>query len=79
MSLRRRPVSAAQSSSPAAAATARSSSEPRRASAACFRGKTSVRTRDTLAAIYSWFTEGFDTADIRDAKTLLDELSPAST
>ena len=27
-----------------------------------------------LAAIYNWFTEGFDTADLRDAKTLLDEL-----
>jgi tetratricopeptide (TPR) repeat protein len=28
-----------------------------------------------LAEIYSWFTEGFDTADLRDAKALLDELS----
>ena len=27
-----------------------------------------------LAAIYNWFTEGFDTADLRDAKALLDEL-----
>jgi hypothetical protein len=31
-----------------------------------------------LAGIYSWFTEGFDTADLQDAKTLLDELSVAS-
>jgi predicted ATPase len=30
---------------------------------------------DLLAPIYAWFTEGFDTADLRDAKTLLDELS----
>jgi DNA-binding winged helix-turn-helix (wHTH) protein/predicted ATPase len=29
---------------------------------------------DLLAPIYSWFTEGFDTADIRDAKALLAEL-----
>jgi predicted ATPase len=29
-----------------------------------------------LAGIYSWFTEGFDTADLRDAKALLDELGP---
>jgi len=29
---------------------------------------------DLLAPIYSWFTEGFDTADIRDAKALLGEL-----
>jgi len=28
--------------------------------------------RHMLAEIYSWFTEGFDTADLRDAKTLLD-------
>lgn len=28
-----------------------------------------------LAAIYSWFTEGFDTADLKDAKALLDELA----
>ncbi len=27
-----------------------------------------------LAAIYYWFTEGFDTADLKDAKALLDEL-----
>jgi class 3 adenylate cyclase/tetratricopeptide (TPR) repeat protein/ribosomal protein L40E len=27
-----------------------------------------------LTAIYNWFTEGFDTADLRDAKALLDEL-----
>jgi predicted ATPase len=27
-----------------------------------------------LAPIYSWFTEGFDTADLREAKALLDEL-----
>jgi predicted ATPase len=31
--------------------------------------------RAMLAAIYGWFTEGFDTADLKDAKALLDELS----
>ncbi|HXV84371.1 MAG TPA: adenylate/guanylate cyclase domain-containing protein [Candidatus Binatia bacterium] len=31
--------------------------------------------RQMLADIYSWFTEGFDTADLKAAKTLLDELS----
>ena len=30
--------------------------------------------RTMLADLYGWFTEGFDTADLRDAKTLLDEL-----
>jgi hypothetical protein len=28
-----------------------------------------------LTEIYGWFTEGFDTADLKDAKALLDELS----
>jgi tetratricopeptide (TPR) repeat protein len=28
-----------------------------------------------LAAIYNWFTEGFDTADLKEAKALLDELA----
>jgi predicted ATPase len=30
--------------------------------------------RATLAEIYGWFTEGFDTADLKDARALLDEL-----
>jgi hypothetical protein len=28
-----------------------------------------------LAEIYSWFTEGFDTADLKEAKGLLEELA----
>ena len=31
--------------------------------------------RAILAEIYNWFTEGFDTADLKDAKVLLDELA----
>jgi predicted ATPase len=31
--------------------------------------------RSGLAEIYAWFTEGFDTADMKDAKALLEELS----
>ena len=27
-----------------------------------------------LAEIYGWFTEGFDTADLKDAKALLNDL-----
>ena len=34
--------------------------------------------RAMLADIYNWFTEGFDTADLNDAKALLDELSNQS-
>jgi predicted ATPase len=30
--------------------------------------------RSMLADIYNWFTEGFDTADLKDAKALLDDL-----
>ena len=31
--------------------------------------------RDLISPVYNWFTEGFDTADLKDAKALLDELS----
>ena len=31
--------------------------------------------RDLLSPIYGWFTEGFDTADLKEAKLLLDELT----
>jgi predicted ATPase len=33
------------------------------------------KARDLLAAVYGWFTEGFDTLDLRDAKALLDDLN----
>ena len=32
------------------------------------------KARTMLADIYNWFTEGFDTADLKDAKALLDQL-----
>ena len=34
-----------------------------------------AEARTTLAEIYNWFTEGFDTVDLKEAKALLDELS----
>jgi len=34
-----------------------------------------VEARELLAPIYAWFTEGFDTADLQEAKAPLDELS----
>ena len=37
-------------------------------------GKT-AEARELLAPVYDWFTEGFDTADLKDAKALLEELS----
>jgi len=33
------------------------------------------KARELLAAIYGWFTEGFDTRDLKDAKALLEELA----
>jgi predicted ATPase len=33
--------------------------------------------RDLLAPIYGWFTEGFNTPDLQEAKALLDELAEA--
>ena len=31
--------------------------------------------RNLLAPVYGWFTEGFDTLDLKEAKTLLGELA----
>ena len=33
------------------------------------------QARELLAPVYGWFTEGFDTRDLKDAKRLLEELS----
>jgi predicted ATPase len=33
------------------------------------------KAHDQLAEVYAWFTEGFDTADLQEAKVLLDELA----
>ena len=34
-----------------------------------------AEARELLAPVYGWFTEGFDTADLQEAKALLDELA----
>jgi predicted ATPase len=33
-----------------------------------------TEARDLLASVYDWFTEGFDTLDLKEAKALLEEL-----
>ena len=33
------------------------------------------QARELLAPVYGWFTEGFDTLDLKEAKALLDELN----
>jgi predicted ATPase len=38
------------------------------------RGKRAV-ARDILTPIYDWFTQGFDTLDLREARALLDDLA----
>jgi predicted ATPase len=39
------------------------------------RQRKTEEARQTLAEIYGWFTEGFDTPDLQEAKALLDELA----
>jgi predicted ATPase len=34
------------------------------------------QARELLAPVYDWFTEGFDTRDLKDAKVLLKQLTP---
>jgi predicted ATPase len=34
-----------------------------------------AEARDLLAPVYGWFTEGFNTPDLKEARALLDELS----
>jgi len=34
-----------------------------------------AEAREVPAPVYNWFTEGFDTADLKDAKAMLEELN----
>ena len=34
-----------------------------------------TKARSMLSEIYNWFTEGFDTTDLKDAKALLEQLN----
>jgi predicted ATPase len=33
------------------------------------------QARELLAPVYGWFTEGFDTRDLKEAKALMEELA----
>ena len=35
------------------------------------------QARELLAPVYEWFTEGFETRDLKEAKALLEELAAA--
>jgi predicted ATPase len=37
----------------------------------------SQQAHELLALVYGWFTEGFDTLDLKEAKALLEELAPS--
>jgi predicted ATPase len=52
------------------ASRARSSSQERPTRLWC-----DQRARELLAPVYGWFTEGFDTRDLKEAKALLNELA----
>jgi predicted ATPase len=39
------------------------------------RQRKNIEAKQALAEVYSWFTEGLDTVDLRDARALLDELN----
>ena len=36
------------------------------------------QARGLLAPVYGWFTEGFDTRDLKEAKALLEEFAPST-
>src|SRR5215831_11356716 len=45
-----------------------------------WRGQGKVRpARELLAPVYGWFTEGFETRDLKEAKVLLEELACTNT
>ena len=71
-----KPVSAGRSTSRKPRAPDRWSSAPRPASPGYSAEQGQRRqAHDLLAPIYGWFTEGFETADLADAKSLLDRLT----
>ena len=43
----------------------------------CDRGNRD-EARDLLTPVYGWFTEGFDTLDLKEAKGLLNDMRPRS-
>ena len=40
-----------------------------------WRAQGKAEARELLAPVYGWFTEGFDTRDLKEAKSLLDALA----
>ena len=78
-----------QKASPAEASFRKGLAVARRQSAKLFELRTAMsmarlwrdqgkrdEARELLAPVYGWFTEGFDTRDLKEAKALLEELAP---
>ena len=49
--------------------------KPTDTGAAVVRSRKRDEARDLLAPVYCWFTGGFDTLDLKEAKALLEELA----
>ena len=75
MRRRRKPISNARSKSPGATGPVLGASRRDEPRAALARSGQAREARDLLAPVYGWFTEGFDTLDLKEAKALLDELA----
>ena len=61
---------------PCAGADAAANSWKARNNARLWRDQGKVQqARELLAPVYGWFTEGFDTRDLKEAKALLDDLA----
>jgi predicted ATPase len=56
------------------AASQRSEADPSKPPVHVDQGKRD-EARELLAPVYGWFTEGFDTRDLKEAKKLLDDLA----
>jgi hypothetical protein len=67
-----------RSSEPVRKRRNRGNCAPPPASPGCGATKASTPRRELLAPIYGWFTEGFDTLDIKEAKALLEGLADAA-
>jgi hypothetical protein len=75
MQRKRNDISNARLLSPADNKPNHGNSAPAMSLARLWRDQGNVRqARELLAPVYGWFSEGFDTLDLKGAKTLLNEL-----
>ena len=76
MRLKRKPISSAPFQSHANNKPNRGNSGAAMSLARLWRDQGKVQqARELLAPVYRWFTEGFETRDLKEAKALLEELA----